>query len=91
MTDRRMEWCQAGQNDSWNRLSICDWPRKTRLSGGCHIILVIKKSSWQVVMASHTSYERRWSKESRFNPMMLRPQWIVVDHIVCKLKINAEI
>lgn len=42
MTDGRMEWCQAGQNDSWNRLSIYDCPRKTSLSDGCHIILVIK-------------------------------------------------
>lgn len=28
MTDGPMEWCQAGWSDSWNRLSICDWPEK---------------------------------------------------------------
>lgn len=67
MTDGRMESCQAIQNDSWNRLSIYDCPRKTSLSGGCHINMVIKQSSWQVVLESHTSYESRWSKE--FDPM----------------------
>lgn len=28
MTDGPMEWCQAGWSDSWNRLSISDWPEK---------------------------------------------------------------
>lgn len=28
MTDGPMEWCQAGWGDSWNRLPICDCPKK---------------------------------------------------------------
>lgn len=32
-------WCQVEQNDSCNRLSICDWLKNTSLSRGCHMIV----------------------------------------------------